>query len=368
MKYFLLSVFSSALVLLGFALLYGLGGTTNLPAITDALSALGPTRLPALAVAALALTVAGLGFRITAAPFHYYAPDVYQGAPTPAAAVLAYVPKVAGFVALVRVLGLVVAGRAGAGTELGDQATRLLWLLAVATMTLGNVLAIWQTNLKRLLAYSSVAHAGYMLIGLAVASAPESEDAGDQAGAVAAVFFYLAAYGAMTIGAFGVLSYLSTPGRPLETEDQIAGLARRQPGVALLMLVFLLSLIGIPLTAGFAGKLVLFWGALGDGGPFAEVLRWLAVAGAVNAAVGAYYYLRIVAKMYLFPSVEAHAAAGPAPTLAALFVCALLTVALGVYPEPLLRRARAAAGLIEPAPPVAAAPAGLGRGDQARRF
>jgi NADH-quinone oxidoreductase subunit N len=295
---------------------------------------------------ALVMVAAGLGFRITAVPFHYYAPDVYQGAPTGVAALLALVPKVAGFTALLKLLGLIAGGRAGNGLALGDQVPVLFWIIAVATMTLGNVLALLQKNLKRLLAYSSVAHAGYMLIGIAVAYPLSVSGAGRlAAGGVPAVLFYLVAYGAMTVGAFAVLSYLSTPEKTVEMEDDLAGLAESKPGMALLMAVFLLSLIGIPLTAGFAGKLLVFWGALAEQAGYANLFRWLALIGVLNAAIGAYYYLRILAKMYLFPLAGGKEREGSRPALAAIWVCAAVTIVFGVYPKLLLDPASRAAGL-----------------------
>jgi NADH-quinone oxidoreductase subunit N len=348
MKYFLLSIFSSALLLFGFSYLYGLGGTTYLPSLFEALS--GREGLPGVAQVALVMVVAGLGFKITAVPFHFYAPDVYQGTPTVAAALLAFVPKVAGFVALVRVLGFVWSGPAGDGLVLSVQAPMLFYILAVVTMSLGNVLGLLQDNLKRLLAYSSVAHAGYMLIGLAVA--PYLRSTPSLPGGVDAVLFYLMAYGAMTIGAFAVIAYLSTPQRPVETVDDLAGLSSSRPGVALLMGLFLFSLIGMPLTAGFTGKLQLFFGALAvpvEGHPWLLdhpwLFRGLAVIGVLNAAIGAWYYLRILAAMYLRspspnrPLEKTHSL----PGLATLWICAALTLFLGIVPAPLARVAHEAA-------------------------
>jgi NADH-quinone oxidoreductase subunit N len=351
LKYFLLSVFSSAFLLFGFSYLYGLGGTTNLAALMDAFTrGLNPAgaessaaALPVLSQVGLIMVVAGLGFRITAVPFHFYAPDVYQGAPTSAAALLAFIPKVAGFAALLRVLGFVLpeavlreAG--GIGRSLGYQVPILLWILAAVTMFLGNLLALLQTNVKRILAYSSVAHAGYMLIGLAAAPylAEDARIPGATAGppgGVESVLFYLVAYGGMTIGAFGVLAYLSTPQRPVDTLDDLAGLSRSHPGVALLMLLFLFSLIGIPLTAGFAGKLYLFMGALSlRSAEHALLFRWLAILGVINAAIGAWYYLRIVAVMYLRTTVRPIEKRPAIPGLATLGICALLTLGLGFNP------------------------------------
>src|SRR6202040_1568287 len=223
---------------------------------------------------------------------------VYQGAPTVGAALLAFLPKVAGFVALLRVLGFVmpegVPARGGLiGMGLSDQVPVLFWFLAVITMFLGNILALWQDNIKRLLAYSSVAHAGYMMIALA--SAPYLAGISNGPDGVEALLYYLVAYGVMTIGAFAVISYLSSPERPLENVDDLAGLSRSHPGIALLMAIFLFSLIGIPLTAGFNGKFLVFFGALNADharleafpGDQASLFTILAFLGVINAAIGA---------------------------------------------------------------------------------
>jgi NADH-quinone oxidoreductase subunit N len=351
-KYFLLSVFSSALLLFGFSYLYGLAGTTNLPALQEALQSSGresmaelfdPERrdaLPIIALVALAMVVGGLGFRITAVPFHFYAPDVYQGTPAIVAALLAFIPKAAGFFAFCRLLGFVGDFHGTSAWILDGRVSMIFYSLAAVSMTLGNMLALLQDNIKRLLAYSSVAHAGYMLIGLTVAQSLQEGDTGG----VDAVLFYLVAYGAMTVGAFAVVAYLSTRERPVETVDDLAGLGVSRPVVALLMSVFLLSLIGIPLTAGFAGKLLLFWGALTvPAGNHPWLFTGLAFLGAINAGIASWYYLRILAVMYfrtaLRPLEKRQSLAG----LATLWICALLTIAFGVYPDPLSRAARLAA-------------------------
>jgi NADH-quinone oxidoreductase subunit N len=342
MKYFLLSIFAAALLLFGFSYLYGTAGTTNLPAMSEALAR--PSSATAgLALTALVLVLAGLGFYITAVPFHFYAPDVYQGTTPAAAAILSFMPKVAGFAALLRIfgftLGLLGTPQVFVGQILEGQGLKLLWILAAVTMTLGTVLALLQTDLKRLLAYSSVAHAGYMLVGLA--AAPLLGASAPLAG-VEAVVFYLVAYAAMTIGAFAVLSYLSTPQRPVETVDDLAGLSMTHPGTALLMVLFLFSLIGMPLTAGFWGKLQLIFGALdvpsdaASGG--SQSLLWfviLALITAINAGVGAWYYLRIAAVMYLQEPLQPLARPRFGPVLIAIWICALVTLGVGVYPRPL---------------------------------
>jgi NADH-quinone oxidoreductase subunit N len=377
MKYFMLSVFSSALTLFGFSYLYGLSGTTNLPALRDAFHAGQLAAVPenpaasslmGMGMIALVMVVAGLGFRLTAVPFHFYAPDVYQGTTTAGAALLAFVPKMAGFAALVRVLGFVFPVLSHDVFEatlsqpiLGDQLPVLLWIMAAVTMTLGNILGLLQDNLRRLLAYSSVAHAGYMLIGLAVA--PKLLP-GSMVDGVDAVFFYMVSYGAMTIGAFGVLQYLSTRGQRAETMDDLAGLGRSRPGMALLMVLFLFSLIGIPLTAGFMGKFLLFAGAL-DVPANPDVVASLeqrnlflilALIAAINAAIGGWYYLRIAATMYLReppPSTLSVIDKEPRswPVLASVWLCAVLTLGIGVYPAPLKQAVQSAVPRLADTPP-----------------
>jgi NADH-quinone oxidoreductase subunit N len=342
LKYFLLSVVSSALVLFGFSYLYGMGGTTNLTELFKELTEaqqfadhaanaehFSSYRTAAgLAHVALIMVAAGLGFRITAVPFHFYAPDVYQGTSAGAAALLAMIPKIAGFAALLRVLGFVVPGGVGGGTALSAQVPILLGFLAVITMSLGNLLAILQDDLRRLLAYSSVAHAGYMLVALASAAhLPASASGG-----VAALLYYLVAYGAMTVGVFTVIAMLNRPDRPVETIDDLAGLSRSHPGVAIMLTVLLFSLIGIPLTAGFTGKLMIFFGAMAVEGPSAWLYRVLALIGMLNAAVGAWYYLRIVSAMYLRTAVRPIVTPGTIGGLSALAVCVVLTVGLSVPP------------------------------------
>jgi NADH-quinone oxidoreductase subunit N len=353
-KYFLLSVFSSALLLFGFSYLYGLAGTTNLPALLEALLGAESAGVGPLALVAVVMIVAGLGFRITAVPFHFYAPDVYQGTATANAALLAFIPKVAGFVALIRLLGYVGATPSALPVTLGMQVPLLLWILAAITMTLGNVLALWQDNLQRLLAYSSVAHSGYMLIGLTVAPLLAGRTDAVVPGGVESVLFYLVAYGAMTVGAFGVLAVLNTTGRRVERIDDLGGLGRTHPGLALLMVLFLFSLIGLPLTAGFAGKYFLFMGALaapreGLFDPAGSLYRVLALIGVINAAIGAYYYLRIIAVMYFRGAVKPLERPRSLAGLVTLCACAAVTLWLGITPTPLLRMAQTVA-----TPPAAA--------------
>lgn len=341
-KYFLLSVLSSAFTLFGFSYLYGLTGTTNLAAVTELLPRVIPGESGIAGLIALVMVLAGLGFRITAFPFHFYAPDVYQGGPTGTVAFLAFVPKVAGFAALLKLIAFVGEFHPlttdAVGSDFVKRVMLLLWVLAAVTMTAGNVMGLLQTNVRRMLAYSSVANAGYMLIGLALVPAQAYRHSTGAASGGDALLFYLIAYGAMTVGAFAVLAYLDSPSKRVETVDDMAGLWATHPWAAGLMAVFLISLIGLPLTAGFVGKFWLFVGALASPAeaPMQYEFRVLAVIGAVNAAIAAYYYVRVIMAMYLRtslaapePSTKAH------PALAAAGVCLAVTVVFGVYPKPL---------------------------------
>lgn len=357
-KYFLLSVLSSAVLLFGFSYLYGLTGSTNLTVITDTLTKTNSETLSPMALVGIVLVVAAIGFRITAVPFHYYAPDVYEGGPGGVVSMLAVLPKIAGFVALGRILGLIGPDTRHIPFDANTQLPLLLWIIAILTMTLGNVLALLQDNIRRMLAYSSVAHGGYMLIGIVVAcSLPDAKGmavkhdgiamiAGPTIGGMDALFVYLAAYALMTFGAFAVLLYLSTPERQVDAIDDLAGLGQTHPLSAGTMAVFLFSLIGLPLTAGFAGKLLLFVGAFtapADTAVMRNLYRLLAVIAAVNAAIGAYYYLRVIGVMYLRTALKPLESCRSAPTLLGAMTLAAATLFFGIYPQPLLNAARNAA-------------------------
>jgi NADH-quinone oxidoreductase subunit N len=328
LKYFLLSVFSSAFVLYGMSFLYGATGATNLVVIQDALRNHAGEHMPALVLVAIVLIVAGIGFRITAVPFHFYAPDVFAGTSTPMAALLAYVPKLAGFVVLVRLVSFTVPGSDATGAThiVGQHATSFLIALALLTMTIGNLLALLQENVKRLLAYSSVAHAGYMLVALA-AGLPlgSSSTSGPQA-----ILFYLVAYGAMTLGAFGVILCLKRGGESVELTGDLAGLGKTNPLIAFMMAVFMFSLTGLPPTAGFWGKLYIFFAAWSTG---TWSFRIVALVMAVNAAVGAWYYLRIVWLMYLEEPAANVSQERPLPTMAGMAICTFLTLGLFLTPN-----------------------------------
>lgn len=296
-KYFFLSLFAAAMFLYGATLLFGAVGTTNLEgirvAIAHAVAQPDGPGLPAILLVSLVMIVAAMGFRLTAAPFHFYAPDVYEGAPTLTVTMLASVPKVVGIVGLVQLVlaTLVDPGLAGALTGLAPQAAGLFWIMALVSMCLGNMLGLWQEDLKRLLAYSGVAHAGYLLLGLGAACQGDTAIA-----ALPAVLFYLVIYTLTTLGSFAVLLYLDTPDRPVRTVDDLAGLAKSHPLLAFCLAACMFSLTGLPPTAGFLAKLNLFLAAWGTGQSFYQVL---ALVMAVNAAIGAWYYLRIVGVMYL---------------------------------------------------------------------
>lgn len=334
-KYFFLSILSSAILLYGFSFLYGLAGTTTISGIREALATAVSqgSGSEMLAWIGLVLVVAGLGFKIAAVPFHFYAPDVYQGTTNANAGLLAVAPKIAGVVALVRLLalGIVQSG----GSRLGWE---LVLVLAIATMTFGNVCALWQRDIRRLLAYSSIAHAGYMLIGLAVALAA-TPAAGDYGG-IAATLFYLLVYVLATLGSFAALTYLSGEDRQVSTLDELAGLGRTRPVAAIGLAVFMFSLAGIPPLAGFWGKLTLFSGAVrlatADNASLSPWFTALAIAAALNAAIAAAYYLRVIAAMYFRPSLITTPAAGGRGALTAMVVCVLLVAYLGAKPGNLI--------------------------------
>ena len=304
--------------------------------------AVAPTGFALLGRLAVVLVVAGLCFRVTAVPFHFYAPDVYQGTIQANAALLSVLPKAAGFIALVR---LVLPGT----PEMGPLAWKIFLVLSVLTMTVGNVLALWQENVRRLLAYSSIANAGYMLIGLAVGLATRPQGGLGGAGSgpwdgVGATFFYLCTYAAATLGTFAVLACLDrapcTHGQQqqIETVEELAGLGRSRPALAALLAVCMFSLAGLPPVAGLWGKLLVFGSALKV--QDASVRSWfiaVAVIGVLNAAVAAYYYLRIVSLMYFRePLAAARAEGGPGPYLAAV-LCSLAVLVLGFFPGPLIK-------------------------------
>ena len=323
-KYFMLSIFSAALVLYGMSWLFGATGTTNLVGIADALQNSDNTLANSLLPLAVALLIAGLASRITAVPFHFYAPDVFQGASSSMAAILSFIPKLVGFAALLRLIPL-MAGAVTPGAWAADGSLQcLLSVLAVVTMFVGNLLALRQVNLQRLLAYSSVAHAGYLLVGFTVG------DSGTTVKGMSALLFYLPIYGLMTIGAFALIASAGRGGRPIQTLKDLAGLSRTQPAIAFLLSVCLFSLTGMPPTAGLLGKLNLFFAAWSEG---TQQGRVLAILLAVNAMIAAFYYLRMVAVMYLeAPQDDAAPTLDPISGLAGV-LCTIATIAIFVAPQ-----------------------------------
>jgi NADH-quinone oxidoreductase subunit N len=319
-KYFITGAFSSSFLLYGIALLYGASGSTSLDRIALALAGAAPaTRTMALLGTGLVLV--GFGFKVASVPFHMWAPDVYEGAPTTVTAFMAAGVKVAAFGGLLRVLFEAL-------PLLAPTWRPAIAILAVVSMVGGNIGALAQSNVKRMLAYSSIAHAGYMLTALVAAPRVAAE----------AVLFYLAAYAAVNLGGFGALAALARDGRePLSLGD-MAGLARRRPALAAALTVFLVSLTGVPVSGGFVGKFYLFWAAVGAG--YVE----LAVVGVLMSVVSAYYYLRVVVYMYMRDPVgeDGWSAVAPGPGLA-LGLSAAAVLFLGIYPAPLLALARLAA-------------------------
>jgi NADH-quinone oxidoreductase subunit N len=316
-KYFLLGAFSLGILLYGMSLMYGLSGTTNLRSIATAL--VGQNRDPRLVLAVI-LVVAGMGFKIAAVPFHMWAPDVYEGAPTPVTAFISVGSKAASFAMLLRIF------LEGLPSMSADW--RLLFeALSIVTMTVGNLAALTQTNIKRMLAYSSIAHAGYLLLGVV---------AGTTRG-VTAMLIYLLVYSFMQLGAFMVIVMMRRKDVVGDELKDFAGLYLRHPLAAFAMLMFMLSLGGIPPTAGFMGKFWLFGAAIDAG------YVWLAVIGVLNSAVSLYYYVRLVVFMYLKqPGGGSEPRATPAVALA-LGLAVAATLLFGVYPDRLFALAEASA-------------------------
>jgi len=324
-KYFLLGSFATAFLLYGVAWIYGGTGTTNLAEIRTVL--MDPaTSPPALLVGvSAALMFVGFAFKVSAAPFQVWAPDVYQGAPAPVTAFMSAGPKAAAFAAFLRVYMT-------AFGPIADRWEPIVWLSALGTMLIGNFAALLQTNIKRLLAYSSIAHAGYVMVAVTTHSTI----------GVSAAMFYLAAYAFMNVGAFAVVTHFARQHERYVNINDLAGLARKQPVTAALFTIFLLSFIGIPLTGGFFGKFYIFKAALDAG------LVWLTVLGLLNSAVAAYYYLRIIVVMYFHEPGEATETVPPLTggLRIALWSSALATLILGIFPSFVLDVAGRSAELV----------------------
>jgi NADH-quinone oxidoreductase subunit N len=310
LKYFLLGAFSSAFLLYGIAMAYGATGTTRLSGMADALA--GETGSLTLALTAAALLTVGFAFKVAAVPFHMWTPDVYQGAPTPVTAFMAAGTKVAGFAALIRVASVALG-------PLAWELTLAIALLATLTMFVGGVLAIAQDDVKRMLAYSSIAHAGFVLVGVAAANHE----------GVTGAMFYLVAYAAMILGAFGVVILVSRVGERRTSLRAYRGLGRRSPLLAALLAVFLLSLAGLPPTAGFLAKVFVFQAAVNAG------LEWLVILAVIASVVAAFFYIRVLVLAYMQDpepeDVAERPVAAPAPGFA-IGIAAAITLLLGVLP------------------------------------
>jgi NADH-quinone oxidoreductase subunit N len=319
-KYFLLGSFATAFFLYGIALVYGVTGSTNLATLADADPNSTLLRL------GLTLILVGLGFKVAAAPFQIWTPDVYEGAPTPVTALFSAGPKAATFALLLRIFSTV-----HAATDFWFWA---FWILAVLTMFAGNLGALVQNNVKRMLAYSSIAHAGYTLVAFAAVTTMKSDLDTGAAPAYAAVLFYLASYSLVSVGAFTIVSEIGGRGERYLTYDDYAGLGTRQPFAAAGLSLFLLSFLGLPITAGFFGKLYIFSAAI------KSKLLWLAILMAVNSTIGVYYYLRLVVTMYMREhkgAVPPDAAHGLSPTAAmVVIVAAIITLYMGLLPNHIL--------------------------------
>jgi NADH-quinone oxidoreductase subunit N len=353
LKYFILGSFSSAFLLFGIALVYGatakavpgaagapyslMPGTTNISEIAERLN---DSLYPPLLFAGAAMLLIGFAFKVALAPFHVWTPDVYEGAPTPVTAFMAAGPKAAGFAGFMRVflfafpLVAAAAQGVGAGAQLHAAWLGALWLLAIITMSVGNVVALVQTNVKRMLAYSSIAHAGYALVGFVAAGAA---DAARQPDAVAAVVFYLLVYAVMNLGAFSVVTLIARSGDRRTDVEDYRGIGFQSPGLSLTLSLFLLSLLGVPLTAGFMGKVVVFSEALGQG------YKWLVIIGVLNTAISVYYYLRLIVVMFFRErTTEWRAPRIPASLALALILTVAGVLYLGLFPGRVINAFRAA--------------------------
>jgi NADH-quinone oxidoreductase subunit N len=309
-KYFLLGSFATGFFLYGIALMFGATGSTAVYVISAKLAA-GATPL---AYAGVALMFVGLAFKVASAPFHVWTPDVYEGAPAPVVALMSTGPKAAAFAVLLRVLFATAA----------PGWFWLIWASAILSMCIGNIGALVQTSIKRLLAYSSIAHAGYLLVAFAAA-----KDVG-----ISAAIFYTAAYAAMNVGAFAVASHLANAGEKYVTLDDYAGLGRRAPAQAAILTVFMLSLIGIPVTGGFLAKFYVFQAAM------QSHLTGLVIVGVINSAIAAYYYLRVIVVMYMKDATKEVPVMRMSPGLVvALSACVVATIYLGVFPDHVLQYA-----------------------------
>ncbi len=320
MKYFLYGSTASAIMLYGFSLLYGIAGTTDLAGIGRALAIQGPNSLRVLTFPAIVLMLAGLGFKASLVPFHQWAPDTYDGAPTPVAAFLSTASKATGFAILVRLLLTALPMQPAQGDWVA-----ILSAVSMVTMTLGNLIAIRQTNIKRLLAYSSIAQAGYILIGLVAIYLTS----GTSVNGVNGLMLYLFAYLFTNVGAFVAVLAVEEYTGSIEIKDY-AGMIRRSPWLATVLVIFFLSLAGIPPTGGFLGKFFVFGAAV------QVQLLVLAVVGAINSAISAWYYLNVVRVMFMTSGNDESPIRITPPVQAVLAITVIATLLIGLYPQPFI--------------------------------
>jgi NADH-quinone oxidoreductase subunit N len=325
LKYFLFGGMAAAFMLFGLSLLYGLSGSTNLPEIASALKGRG---LDPLLIVAIVVTVIGFGFKVAAVPFHLWAPDAYEGAPTPSAALIASGSKVASFFIFAQVMAIGFKGQTVEGSAAGYQFASgwmpAIALVAALSMVLGNLAALAQSNVKRLLAYSAIAHAGYALLGIL---------ANDERG-LASLVYYVITYGLATVGAFGVAGVVENV-KGDSTLNDFAGLSRRAPVAAFCMMIFMLSLAGIPPLAGFFGKFYLFYAAARAGTPSLGLL-WLVILAVAMSAVSFYYYLKVLKQIYVADEHGNSSARASLLVQLTLLALATLVILLGCFPELLL--------------------------------
>lgn len=317
-KYIIMGAFASGFLLMGIAFVFGASGTTDLRRIAADISYIASNyRLYLYSGAALVLI--GFAFKVAAVPFHAWVPDVYQGAPTPVTAFFSVGPKAAGFAALLRIFSY--------GFEGLEALSAVFWVLAVLTMTVGNVLALRQSNVKRMLAYSSIAHAGYILVALAVGGSD----------AISAAIFYLIAYGFFNLGAFAIVTQLETRAGSKSDFTELAGLSKAHPYLSTFLAVFMFALAGFPPTIGFFGKFYLFSAAVESG------FIWLAVIGVLNSFISVYYYFRVIKVSFLDNFDGVYAPVNYTPALVAVLVITIAgTIGLGIFPGHLLEFTRAA--------------------------
>ena len=332
MKYFILGSFASAFLLYGMALIYGATGSTN---ITEIAARVGNANFPALLLVGGAMMVIGFGFKVATAPFHIWTPDVYEGAPTPITGFMAAGPKAAAFASFLRVfvLGFPLVAGVQASGYLHDSWMTALTVMAILSMTVGNIVAIMQTNVKRMLAYSSIAHAGYAMVGFVGAGAAS---AGDRDAAIASVAFYMLTYAITNLGAFAIVTLLGQKNdRRTEFEDY-NGIGFKAPVLSFALSLFMLSLLGLPLTAGFMGKVLVFRPALDAG---STMLTLLVVVAVINTAISAYYYLRLIVVMFFRERTsDWQQPRMPIGLAVALFVAVAGVLYLGIFSNSLIER------------------------------